>query len=468
MKGSALKTNKRALLMRRSDIDPTEGPLPSSIIAFSIPIILSNVFSALYHSADMMVLNWFSVGKEVAAVGASTTITNLLLNVAIGLGTGGTVLLSRLFGRKDEKQAERAISTMILFALALGVAVALIGAPIMRPFLRWTSCPADCVDDAALYSVVYTLGMPFYLLYGYIAGAIRVSGDSKNPLLFMIIGGCANVVLNVVFCLIFPRKVLAVALATVLSNALSAVLCLRLLMKSKGICRFSPKRLYFDFSVIGQLFRYGIPSAVTAALYPIANLQMQTAINSFGASAIAGNTAAIQYENFCANLANGLNGGVTTFVGQNMGAGKKERVFRSFYWVLILEFIAMLALSIVIFAFGAPLLSLFAGSDAAAIEVGLLRMQYVQIIYFIVLNPFPATITAMGFPALQTAISLIGICGLRTVWMQFIYDTPLLPASINSVYLCFPATIVITQLSLGIACAVLLSRYKKDKLKEKI
>lgn len=467
MESSSLKTNKRTLITRRSDIDPTEGPLLSSIIAFSIPIILSNVFSSLYHSADMMVLNWFSIGNEVAALGASTTITSLLLNVAIGLGTGGTVLLSRLFGRKDEEGAERAISTMILFALGLGTLLALLGALIMRPLLLITNCPADCLKDATLYSIVYTLGMPFYLLYGYTAGAIRVSGDSKHPLYYMLFGGCANIVLNVVFCLVFPYKVLAVALATLLSNALSAVLCLRLMAKSKGICHWNYKKPRFDFSVLRQLFRYGIPSAVTSALYPIANLQMQSAINSFGASAIAGNTAAIQYESLCCNLANGLNGGVTTFVGQNMGAKKKDRVFRSFYWVLILEFIAMLVLSIVIFSFGAPLLSIFTGSDAAAIEVGLLRMMHVQIIYFIVLNPFPSTITAMGYPALQTAISLIGICGLRTIWMQFIYDH-LLPATINNVYLCFPATIVITQLSLGAACAILLFRYKNGRLKEKI
>ena len=465
--GAAAKMKKRGFFERRADIDPTEGPLFSSIIAFSIPIILSNVFAALYNSADMMVLNWFSVGNEVAAVGASSIISSLLLNVAVGLGTGGTVLLSRLFGRKDERQAERAISTMILFALGLGTALALIGALLMKPCLVWTKCPTECLDDAALYSVVYILGMPFYLLYNYAASAIRVAGDSKHPLSYMLIGGCTNVVLNVIFCLIFPRKVLAVALATLLSNALSAFLCLRLLSKSTGICRFSYKRLFFDFSVLKQLLRYGIPSAVTSMLYPIANLQMQAAINSFGPSAIAGNTAAIQYENFCANLGNGLNAGVTTFVGQNIGAGKKDRVSRSFFLVLITEFIAMFVLSIVFFAFGAPLLSVFTGPDAVAIEAGLLRMQYVQIIYFIALNPFSATLAALGYPALQTAISLIGICGLRTVWMQFIYDA-VLPATINNVYLCFPATIVITQLSLGIACAVLLTRYKKDKLKEKI
>jgi len=337
-----------------------------------------------------------------------------------------------------------------------------------RIWLLWTNCPQDCLGDAALYSVVYILGMPFYLLYNYAAGAIRVGGDSKNPLYFMLIGGGANVLLNILFCLVFSRAVLAVALATVLSNALSAALCVRLMIKTDGICHWDLKKIRVDFSVVKQMIRYGLPTAIAASLYPIANLQMQSAINGFGPSAISGNTASMQYENFCSNIGNGLNASATTFIGQNMGARKKDRVFRSFSTVAIIEFVTMLVLSVAILAFARPLLSVFAGEDAAAIEIGVLRLSYVMSIYCIVMNPCATAITTMGYPALQTAISLAGICGFRTVWMQLLYGTSLLPAAIESVYLCFPFSVILTQLTYAVVSAVLLRRYKKGVLKDKI
>jgi len=456
------------LLSKKKDLDPTDGALFPSIIAFSIPVILSNIFAAFYHSADIMILSEFSKGNEVASVGASTSVVSLLLSVAIGLGTGGTVILSRLFGRKEADRVQDTLSTMLIFALVIGAALGLFGIFLMRPLLLWTNCPAECLADATLYSVVYILGMPFYLLYNYAAGAIRVGGDSKNPLYFMLIGGGANILLNILFCFVFSRAVLAVALATVLSNALSAALCVRLMIKNNGICHWDPKKIRMDFSVVKQMIRYGLPTAIAASLYPISNLQMQSAINGFGPSAIAGNTASIQYENICSNIGNGLNTAAATFIGQNMGAGKKDRVLRSFFTVAITEFVTMLVLSAAILAFARPLLPVFVGSDAAAIEIGVLRLSYVMSIYSIVMNPCATAITTMGYPTLQTAISLTGICGLRTVWMQLLYDTSLLPASIENVYLCFPFSVILTQLTYAIVIAVLLVRYKKGTLKDTV
>lgn len=453
---------------KRKDLDPTEGPLFSAMIAFSIPVILSNVFAAFYHSADIMILSSFSKGNEVASVGASTSVVSLLLSSAVGLGTGGTVILSRLFGRREKDRVQDTLSTMLVFSLLIGVLFALIGAFLMRPFLVWTNCPEECLADASLYSVIYILGMPFYLLYNYAAGAIRVSGDSKHPLYFMLLGGGANVLLNILFCLLLSRAVLAVALATVLSNALSAVLCVRLMIKTEGICHWNYKSIRIDFSVVKQMLRYGLPTAIASSLYPIANLQMQSAINSLGASTIAGNTAAIQYETFCSNIGMGLNASATTFIGQNMGAKRKDRVLRSFYTVAIAEFVTMLVLSIAILAFARPLLAIFAGGDAVAIEVGVLRLLYVMSIYCIAINPCSTAITTMGYPTLQTVISLAGICGFRTVWMQFIYGTSFLPASIGNVYLCFPFSIILTHLTYAVVVAVLLSRYKKGRLDDSI
>lgn len=452
-------------MKKRLDIDPTQGPLLSSMIAYSIPIILSNIFATLYQSADMMVLAWFSKGNEVASVGASSTIASLLLSVAIGLGTGATVILSYLFGSKQREKVQDAISTMVIFSLFVGALLALIGALIMRPFLLWTNCPDECLSDATLYSVVYILGMPFYLLYNYLAGAIRVSGDSRHPLYYMLICGGVNVVLNVLLCFILERAVLAVALATLISNALSAFLCVRLLIKTEGICRWDYKKLRLDFSVVRKMLRYGIPSAVASSLYPIANLQMQSAINSFGPSAIAGNTACIQYEGIISNIGNGMNASATTFIGQNLGAKKKDRVFRSFFCVAIAEFVTMLVLSAVAVLFGEQLISVFAGNDAEALRIGVLRMWNTIALYIIAINPLASTIVTLGYPTLQTVISLVGICGFRTLWMQFVYGSALFPKVIENVYLCFPISIVLTHFTYAAVVVVVLRRYKKGRLK---
>ena len=455
-------------LTKRTDIDPTEGPLLSAMITYSIPIILANIFATLYQSADMMVLSWFSVGNEVASVGASSTIVSLLLSIAIGLGSGGTVILSHLFGSKQRERVQNALSTMVLFSLAVGVLLALIGAFIMRPFLLWTNCPAECLSDAMLYAVVYTLGMPFHLLYNYVAGAIRVSGDSRHPLYYMLIGGGLNVVLNVLFCLIFERAVLAVALSTLIANALAAYLCVRLMVKTEGVCRWDYKKICIDFSVVRQILRYGVPSAVAASLYPIANLQMQSAINSFGPSAIAGNTACIQYEGIISNIGNGMNASATTFIGQNMGAKKKDRVLRSFFCVALAEFVTMLVLSALALSVGERLISVFAGNDAEALRIGVLRKWNTIALYIVAINPLAVTIVALGYPTLQTVISLVGICGFRTFWMQFVYGTALFPSTIENVYLGFPISIVLTHFTYAAVVAVLLIRYKKGRLTDKI
>jgi Na+-driven multidrug efflux pump len=226
------------------------------------------------------------------------------------------------------------------------------------------------------------------------------------------------------------------------------------------------KKICIDFSVVRQILRYGVPSAVAASLYPIANLQMQSAINSFGPSAIAGNTACIQYEGIISNIGNGMNASVTAFIGQNMGAKKKDRVLKSFTCVAVAEFVAMLVLSVLAIVFSRPLISVFVGNDTEALRIGVMRMWHTIALYIIALNPLSVTIVTLGYPTLQTAISLVGICGFRTLWMQLLYDTPLLPASIESVYLGFPFSIILTHVTYAIVVSVLLVRFKKGKLKE--
>jgi Na+-driven multidrug efflux pump len=455
------------ILAKRKNLDITSGPLFSSIVAFAIPLILSNIFSAFYHSADMAVLAAFAKGNEVASVGSTTALTALFLNTAIGLGTGANIILSRCFGSGEKDRAQTVISTSILTGLFLGILLAAAGALLVPSFLRWTNCPADCLNDATLYAVVYILGMPFYLVYNYAAAVIRVSGDSEHPLYYMIAGGLTNVVLNVLLCLILPYKVLAVAIATLISNALSAFLCLRRLSVVEGIAHWDVRKTRFDFPTFGKMLQYGLPAALTTVLYPICNLQIQTGINSYGASVIAGNTASSQYESFVNNACAALTATALPFIGQNLGAKKPGRVYRSFFYSQAIESAIAIVFPILFFLLGEHLLPIFAGDDPAAISAGLVRMRYVLLAYPIAMNVFGTTIQAFGYPTVQTCINLAGIFGFRTLWMQFVYGK-ILPATLENLYICFPLSIVLTHAVNGAMVAVLLLRYRKGKYKEKL
>ena len=455
------------LLTRKKDLDLTNGPLFSSMITYALPLLAANLISALFGAMDLMALSYFSVGNEVAAVGATSALTALFLNLAYGLTTGITVILARSFGERDRENVQRVISTAIIAAVAIGVFFAVIGALLVPSFLRWTNCPADCVADATLYAVIYIFGMPFYLLYGYLGAVIRVAGDSERPLYYMLAGGVTNIVLNFVLCIVLPYKVLAVAIATLASNVLGAFLCLRRLAKAEGIERWDVKQTRFDFSAFGSILRYGIPVALTNVLFPIANLQIQSAINAFGSSAVAGNTACSQYEQLIYACMAAFLSAAMAFMGQNIGAKKPKRVFRAFFYMQGMATAVTVGLSLIVILFGRHLLPLFSGDDSAAVAFGLVRVRVVVPSLVLTFTVFATTIQVFGYPALQTAAEIVGICGLRTVWLQFIYGK-LIPETPEMLYLCYPITIAVTALVNGSIAAILLLRYRKGKYKQKL
>ena len=449
---------------RKEKPNLTEGPLFSSMIAFTIPLIISNVLSALFHAVDMAVLARFAVGNEVAALGSTTALTALFLNASVGLGVGATVILARCFGEGNRERAQTVLSTSILTGILLGVVLALAGALTIPFALRRMDCPAECLKDATLYATIYILGMPFYLVYSYAAAALRVSGDSEHPMYYMMAGGSANLVLNILLCLILPQKVLAVAIATLASNALGTFLSIRRLASTEGVAHLDIKKMRFDPATFGDMLRYGLPAAITQLLFPISNMQVQTGINAHGAAVIAGSTACSQYESIVNFACGAFASTATTFIGQNLGAKKPRRVYRTFFYVQAMETAVVLSIVLPVFFFGRQLLPIFAGDDPAAIEAGLVRIRYVLLCYPIAMNIFGATIQAFGYPQLQTVINLAGVFGLRTVWMQFVYGKAI-PATVENLYLCFPVSLILTHAVNAAAVVFLLLRYRKGKYK---
>ncbi len=453
------------LLTKNKDLDLTGGPLFKTILAFALPIMLANVVTTMFSAADMMVLSWFAKGNEIASVGATSSVISLFTQFAIGLCTGVNIVLARLIGQGDERNTRRVISTAILAATGMGLLLAAVGTLFGRPVLVLMNCPEECIKDAALYIIIYFLGAPFLLLNQYASAIIRVSGDSERPLYYMLISGVSNVFLNALLCIILPRKVTAVALATLISQAVGAFLCLRRLAVVEGICRWDIKSTRFDPGALKKILVYGLPAALTTALFPITNLQVQSAINSYGPAAIAGNTAAIQYESIVGMAGGAFQTSALTFVGQNLGARKNERVYLSFFYCLFAGLAVTASLAISIYIFREPLLSIFVAGDEASIIQGAVRMKYVMLFYILTVNPMASTIQAFGHPTLQTVINVASVLGLRTFWMQIIY--PLNP-TLDVLYFCYPITYIVNAALYAPIVVVLFLRLRNGKYSYKI
>ena len=464
---SATAVKRRSFLSRRTDLDLTSGPLFSTMIRFAIPLLAANLINTMFHSMDIMVLSWFAKGNEVAALGATSAVNALFSSCCVGLCTGVTIILARLLGRGDAETSRRVISTAILTGAMLGVLMGTLGILINRPFLLWTDCPAQCLEDAVLYSALYFAGLPFMLVYHYASSVIRVSGDSESPLRFMILAGITNISLNALLCVIMERKVAAVAIATLFSQALGAFLSLRYLMKKQGACHFSLKELCFDFSIFKKMLWYGLPSAITNSIFPITNLQIQAALNSFGPDVLAGNVAAVQYENIIAYIGAAFASTAATFMGQNIGAKKKTRVYKAFFYTAAVETASVVTFILIGLVFGKPIVGIFGATEGAALDAAMLRMQVVIVSVVLPLTPMPSAIQAFGHPTLQTAVQMIGTLGVRTLWMQLIYGK-VVEASLFNLYLCYPITYAIVAVGYLAIVTVLFLRYKNGKLKDKI
>lgn len=448
--------------------DPiTEGPLFSSIVLFVIPIVLANVMQTLFNAVDMAMVNFFSVGNEVASIGSTGPILHLFRNLSIGISVGTSVLLARYLGAKDEEKTKKTVSSSILTALLIGVLIAAFSIPLMKTLLTRMNCPPECFEEAWLYAVVNMAGMPAILLYNYCSAILRVSGDSKRPLYYMLCSGGINVVLNLVFCILFASKILAVALATVLSQAIGAALSLFRLCRVEGSCRVSLKTLRMDFRYFFKILRYGLPNGICLALFAFSNILIYSALNEFGAASVAGESAAAQLQEVSLAVNSAFQVAAQTFIGQNLGAGNPKRVKKSFLYCGVMLFAITFSLGLFMNIFAEQLLYPFVGTNPESIYCGKLSTFYLAFFFFLYSTPFPATIQAFGYPTLQMSVNLTGVLGFRTVWMTFVYGK-LLPKALTSIYFCYPISYALLDAVYIPIVIVLFVKYKKGRLKKEL
>ena len=408
-------------LVKKKNIDFTKGDLLPLIIAYSIPIILSGLVQTMFNAADMAVLGAFDKSSDssaVSAVGATGAIISLLVNSFIGLSGGTNVLLARSVGARDDERSQRIVGSSLILALAVGVVMTVAGILSAPWFLSVTACPANSYTGALTYLYIYLSATPAILIYNFGAAIIRVSGDSRSPFIYILIAGVANVVLNLILCLVLTNKVAAVAIATLVSNVIGMLLTVAHLLRLKeGACRVNIKNLQFSAREMLNIVLLGLPTAFTSALYSISNLQIQSAINLFGSSATAGNNASAQVESFVATILNSVSTTCMVAVGQNIGAGEKTRVKGSIGRSVFINFSVALILGLGLLALGRPMLRIFVPNDSMAVEFGMVRLACLLSMYtFMAVDvTLSNAIRAFGYTLLPMLNSIFTVILFRTV-----------------------------------------------------
>ncbi len=411
-------------MLKLKNVDATKGNLLKSILIYAFPLILIDLVQKLFNSVDIIVLGQFADTTAVASIGATTTILHLILNIFFGLSAGSRIVLARLVGAQEEEKVKQTVSTSLITALALGVITALLGLFLAEPFLMLTNCPAECFEGAKLYIQCYIVAAPAIMLYHFGTAILNVSGDTQRPLVYMLLAGILNAVLNIILCMILPQKVVAVAVATAASQVLSASLVLRRVCTMDGICKFNFRELSWSGYSFKRIMQNGLPVGLTSALFPLSNLQIQSQINSFGTTFMAGNTAMTNIESLASSVSSASFPVATgVFVGQNLGAEKTDRVKQSIRYGLLITVGIGLFLAVTSIWYTRPLASLYVAGDAAAIEAAMIRRKYILGIYFVsCFNGVTGQILQnFGYSFFTTWSNIVAVFLFRFFWTWVVF-----------------------------------------------
>ena len=425
---------------RRYEMDMTSGTLLPKILIFSGPLILTGILQLLYNAADVVVVGRFAGATSLAAVGSTGSLINLIINVFMGLSVGTSVMVARYYGAGDVRMVQDTVHTSILVALISGIVVGIFGFVMAKPILRLMDSPDDVIDLATLYVRIYFVGMPFNLLYNFGAGILRAIGDTKRPLYYLTISGAANVVLNLILVIVFHMGVAGVAIATVVSQAISMVLVLLCLIRTQGIIHLDLKKLRIRKASLLGIMQVGLPAGLQGSLFSISNVLIQSSVNSFQSTAMAGNAAASNLEGFVYTAMNSIHQADLTFASQNYGAGKKDRV-KSVLWNCLGTVVVIgLGLGLLFMAFDRTLLS-FYNQDPAVIDFGVQRMHIILPTYFLcgMMDVMVGQLRGIGYSIMPMIVSLTGACLFRIVWIMTIFSMPQFH-TLQMLYISYPVS----------------------------
>ena len=410
---------------RRYEMDMTTGPLLPKILTFAGPLMLTGILQLLYNAADIVVVGNFAGAQALAAVGSTSSLINLLVNVFMGLSVGASVLVAHFYGAGDVKRVQEGVHTSITVALVAGFASAVVGFTLARPMLEWMGSPEDVIDLATLYVRIFFLGMPANMLYNFGGAILRAVGDTKRPPVYLPISGMVNVALNLLLVIVFHLDVAGVAIATVASQVVSMFLVIRCLLHTDSVIHLDLRALRIHRESLKIIVRVGLPAGLQGSLFSISNVLIQSSVNSFQSIAMAGNAAASNLEGFVYTSMNSIYQADLTFASQNLGAGKYDRVKRLMWVALGVVSAIGISMGLLFLAFGEPLLSIY-NSDPEVIAFGLRRMRIILPTYFIcgIMDTMVGQLRGIGYSIMPMIVSLSGACLFRIVWILTIFAMP--------------------------------------------
>ena len=428
---------------KRHQLDMCHGSLADKILLFAIPLMASSMLQLLFNAADVIVVGRFAGKESLAAVGSTTSLINLLVALFVGLSVGSNVVVARNLGGKRHDMVGRAVHTSILMALVSGAILAVFGFFAARQLLVWMSSPADVIDKSAIYLRIYFLGMPATMAYNFGAAILRAQGDTKRPLYFLIIAGVVNVILNLISVILLNMDVAGVALATTISQYVSAGLVILCLTKEDGPLRLNLKAMKLDRHILGQILEIGLPAGFQGVIFSLSNVVIQSSINSFGDTVMAGSAAAQNIEGFVYAAMNAFYQSALTFSGQNYGAGKCDRVDKVALYCQGFVILTGLILGNLAFFFGSQLLGIYAPGEPDVIQQGLVRMSYIGRLYAIcgIMDTMVGILRGIGYSIVPMVVSLLGSCVLRLLWVWFVFPLDPVPGNL---YISYPITWAIT------------------------
>ena len=408
-----------ATAITKNERDLTKGPIAKNLILFAIPLIVTNIMQLLFNATDIAVLRFMVDEKAVASVGATSSLTQFIVNFFIGLSIGSSVVLSRCVGANDINKARRVVGTAVSISLIGGFILLLIGVFGSRFFLQLMGCPDTLIDGSTRYLQIYFLGAPIVLFYNFSAGMLRAVGDTVRPMIYLMVAGVANVVLNFFFIAVCGLTVEGVAIGTVAAQGISSVLAFIAMRKTDGYSKFSFKCFKIYKSELIDIAKIGIPSAIQSTVFSISNVLIQSTVNSFGDFAVAGNTAASQVDAFVYTTGNSIANASISFASQNYGAGKIDRVKKGIFIAIAIVFIVQFGVGLLMLTFARPLTSIFAESENA-LMYSRQRLDIMGLFYFLcgIMELLTYNMRALGKSMTSMVISIFFGCIMRIVWLK--------------------------------------------------
>ena len=422
----------------------TEGSIVKKLLQFSVPLIFSSLLQILFNTADVIVVGRFAGDNSLGAVGSTGSLINLMVNLFVGLSVGTTVVAANFFGAGKKSELKETVHTAILLSLISGIILTIFGVIGAKQILQWMQSPKEILDLATQYLQIYFGGIISTMIYNFGSALLRAKGDTKRPLYILFFAGIINVILNLIFVILFKMDVAGVALATVISQTISAFLVVRCLLKETEEFKLDLKQLKINPQILIRIIKIGVPAGLQGIIFSLSNVIIQSSINSFGAVVIAGNSAALNIENFIFTGMNGFSQGTLTFISQNFGAKKYQRINKTIIVAIFCVFLVGFVFGNLTVIFGRKLLSFFTTSPEV-IESGISRLKIICATYALcgMMDVMGNAIRGIGHSVLPMIITLLGACGIRLLWISTIFLIPKFH-SCTTIFVSYPISWAVT------------------------